>query len=510
MITLEQLHTRLAGELRLAGDSGAVPTTPLSGVHISELVDPTPYLEGGELLLTTGMPLRGGAAAIDAYVERLVDKGVSALGLGLGEGIDEVNPVLLAACERRGLTLLLVPRAVPFMHVSRGYWQLVGKTEQTEIASRVSLQLALATAATLANSTEAILGSLAQGLGGWAAYVPADGSTEKVWPAGARELMPQLRLEMARFSRVETTSSATFSLNGADVVEHSIMIGRRRVGYLAVGSGRRLHTADRQLILTSCMLLSLTVQRGQEGSLAEARLAAAVATLLFTGHVAAARVVLTEVAGLRLGAFARVLALRGDGIAELNSSELAAAVAGLEGVPHGLDLVVGRSPIRCVIDGTLYVVLDDDAAAVPESSKETPDANAPRGIAARGKAAIGTAARGTAALGTATPLERLSVARADLDRACGGAKPGHLVVLADSDARTIAWIEALAAQPRGDLVATVRAYLAHRGSWERAARELGIHRNSLRHRIALAGALIGADLDDPDTAAPLWLALRAG
>ena len=500
MITLEQLHTRLAGELRLAGDSGAVPTTPLSGVHISELVDPTPYLEGGELLLTTGMPLRGGAAAIDAYVERLVDKGVSALGLGLGEGIDEANPVLLAACERRGLTLLLVPRAVPFMHVSRGYWQLVGKTEQTEIASRVSLQLALATAATLANSTEAILGSLAQGLGGWAAYVPADGSTEKVWPAGARELMPQLRLEMARFSRVETTSSATFSLNGADVVEHSIMIGRRRVGYLAVGSGRRLHTADRQLILTSCMLLSLTVQRGQEGSLAEARLAAAVATLLFTGHVAAARVVLTEVAGLRLGAFARVLALRGDGIAELNSSELAAAVAGLEGVPHGLDLVVGRSPIRCMIDGTLYVVLDDNASAVPESSKETPDANAPRG----------TAARGTAALGTATPLERLPVARADLDRACGGATPGHLVVLADSDARTTAWIEVLAAQPRGDLIATVRAYLAHRGSWERAARELGIHRNSLRHRIALATALIGADLDDPDTAAPLWLALRAG
>lgn len=505
MVTLEQLHTRLAGELRLAGDGGAVPTTPLSGVHISELVDPTPYLEGGELLLTTGMPLRGGAAAVNAYVDRLVDKGVSALGLGLGEGIDEVNPVLLAACERRGLTLLLVPRAVPFMHVSRGYWQLVGKTEQTEIASRVSLQLALATAATRANSTEAILGSLAQGLGGWAAYVPADGSTETVWPAGARELMPQLRLEMARFSRVETTSSATFPLNGADVVEHSIMIGRRRVGYLAVGSGRRLHTADRQLILTTCMLLSLTVQRGQEGSLAEARLAAAIATLLFTGHVAAARVVLAEVPGLGLGAFARALAVRGPGIAELSSSELAAAVAGLAGVPRGLDLVVERSPIRCVIDGTLYAVLDADAATAPETPKETAAPNATLGTAA-----LGTAVLGTAALGTTMPLERLPVALADLDRACRGATPGHLVVLAAADARVTEWIETLAAQPRGDLVATVRAYLAHRGSWERAARELGIHRNSLRHRIALAGALIGADLDDPDTAAPLWLALRAG
>ncbi len=61
---------------------------------------------------------------------------------------------------------------------------------------------------------------------------------------------------------------------------------------------------------------------------------------------------------------------------------------------------------------------------------------------------------------------------------------------------------------RADLLATVRAYLAARGTWEDAARALGIHRNSLRHRISVAGNLIGVDLDDPDVAAHLWLALR--
>jgi len=70
-------------------------------------------------------------------------------------------------------------------------------------------------------------------------------------------------------------------------------------------------------------------------------------------------------------------------------------------------------------------------------------------------------------------------------------------------------VETLRAQERGDLLATVQCYLRNRGQWEPAARELGIHRNSLRHRIGIAQRLLGAELDDPDVAANLWLALRA-
>ena len=38
--------------------SAAAIDRPLSWVHVSELADPTPFLEGGELLLTTGLALR--------------------------------------------------------------------------------------------------------------------------------------------------------------------------------------------------------------------------------------------------------------------------------------------------------------------------------------------------------------------------------------------------------------------------------------------------------------------
>lgn len=55
---------------------------------------------------------------------------------------------------------------------------------------------------------------------------------------------------------------------------------------------------------------------------------------------------------------------------------------------------------------------------------------------------------------------------------------------------------------------TVTAYLRHHGHWERAAGELGVHRNTLRHRIDTATRVLGKDLDDPDVASRLWLALR--
>jgi purine catabolism regulator len=61
---------------------------------------------------------------------------------------------------------------------------------------------------------------------------------------------------------------------------------------------------------------------------------------------------------------------------------------------------------------------------------------------------------------------------------------------------------------RSDLVGAVTAYLRARGHWEEAARDLGVHRNTLRHRIGTARRVLDQDLDDPDVAARLWLALR--
>lgn len=58
------------------------------------------------------------------------------------------------------------------------------------------------------------------------------------------------------------------------------------------------------------------------------------------------------------------------------------------------------------------------------------------------------------------------------------------------------------------VVEAVIEYLRNRGRWEAAADSLGIHRNTLRYRVAVAEKLLGVDLTQPTPASRVWLALR--
>ena len=510
MVTLEQLCERLGSDLRPA-TPGPIGRQQLTGVHISELADPTPYLEGGELLLTTGIPLVGGPAVIRDYVGRLAQRGIAALALGLGAGMDRVDPVLVSACADAALDLLLVPAATPFLQISRAFWQLVGQREQAGLASSLSLHTALARAATRDDPAQAIVTALAQGLGGWVAYLPANGGRETIWPSTAADVVPQLRAESARFDLVGTYSAATFPLNGMDVVEHSITIGQRTVGFLAVGTGRALRKADRQLILTSCMLLSLTAQGAEEASRVAEALGETIAVLILGGHVDAARVASEHAGRPPLGDFARLLAVRGRATTPVQSRELAAVIASL-----GLPQSALAATLTTTVGGIRLAILPETPASRGGSVSMSAMSMDPvsMGGAAMGGAAMGGPAYAIA-LGQPLPLAELTAAVGSLAFACRTASLGAVIGgdgslgAADSlDARGDSWVDALARHPRGDLRDTVRSYLAHRGHWEIAARELGIHRNSLRHRIAMATELIDADLADPDTAAALWIALR--
>src|SRR3954465_13330791 len=69
-------------------------------VHISELADPTPWLSGGELLLTTGMTLTDPEEQ-RAYVHRLADHGIAGLGVGIGFQHEVVPEAMVQAAEER-------------------------------------------------------------------------------------------------------------------------------------------------------------------------------------------------------------------------------------------------------------------------------------------------------------------------------------------------------------------------------------------------------------------------
>src|SRR3954467_8590296 len=114
MLPLRDLLHELELEI-VAGEGGL--DHAVRWVHISELADPTPWLSGGELLLTTGLQL-GGDAGPREYVARLVRRGVRGLGFVIGFSHDAVPDALRAAAEEHGFPLFEVPHAVGFIVVT--------------------------------------------------------------------------------------------------------------------------------------------------------------------------------------------------------------------------------------------------------------------------------------------------------------------------------------------------------------------------------------------------------
>jgi purine catabolism regulator len=112
MLPLRSLLRELELEIA-AGEAGL--DRAVRWVHISELSDPTPWLSGGELLLTTGLAIGDDA---EAYVSRLAEHGLTGLGFGVGFGHERIPEALLAAAAAHGFPLFEVPYELPFIAIT--------------------------------------------------------------------------------------------------------------------------------------------------------------------------------------------------------------------------------------------------------------------------------------------------------------------------------------------------------------------------------------------------------
>ncbi|MGI5451612.1 PucR family transcriptional regulator [Streptomyces sp. CA-249302] len=92
---------------------------PVRWVHITELTDPGSFLKGGELVLTTGMPLPDDAAGVRRYVDELAEVGAAALVIELVRRYHRPPDALVHACRARGLPLITLTRDVNFLEVTQ-------------------------------------------------------------------------------------------------------------------------------------------------------------------------------------------------------------------------------------------------------------------------------------------------------------------------------------------------------------------------------------------------------
>jgi purine catabolism regulator len=492
VVTLSQLISSV--EPALVPLTAARQPTPLSGIHISELADPTPYLEGGELLLTTGMAFADSPGTIPAYVDRLRERGVAALALGLGPAIDEVPDELAEHCAELAFPLLTVPPDEAFIRVTRGFWELVAASDRAGLVAQLGTQTAIVREAAKPDGATRIASLVAQALGGWTAYVPLYEAEAVVWPATLGGVLANLRVEVQRFAEGGNVGAATFPLHGYDVIAHPVGAGAVVRGAFAVGVGRRLSSPDRQLILTATAALSLWERARLEADAARHSIRESIAMLVLYGEFAAAEVLATVSGEPPLPATIRIFASPEGPGASGDPARADGALDELVARGHLSAAAAERSrPLRSVaLDGMRVLLL---AGPLPNDGP-----------------AASTIDDGelSGALGDATRPLDAAAALARVLRRARAAGRGEIVT-SDETAGLSAGAEAaarLAAYSRAPLIETARSFLRNRGSWEAAARDLGVHRNTIRNRIRIIHDELAIDLEDPDLSAELWLALR--
>lgn len=546
--TLRDLCRSLGGDFAPVAPAAA-PAVEVSAVHVSELTDPTGYLDGGELLLTTGLGFRPSTVWFTAYVERLAGIGVAGLALGLGPVHASVPAELVTACERAGLPLLVVPAPTPFLTITRRYWSMIAESGQRELAEMLSTHRALVAAAVSGSPVPSVLRRLAVAIEGWAAHLSPDGRLRAVWPPSQRSAACELQSAVRRLHAVGAPTSLSIPLGGDDVVVQPIGSiqpsgpgvqpagsagsagsaaqpagGERLLGYLAVGHPRPLPQRAQQLTMTAVALLTLESAHAARLRAAARDCEAVVLDLLRSGQYGAARQAAALI-GIELPGIARVAVLAGESPAEL--------LAGLDRLPAGGDHVIlaGLLDLPAAPGGPACCVLLHATAdcaewlrpllsAVPGArgtlAAHGPLDHLPKGLRRAAAALAHTAPGELADLGlpgeladAGDPLDtpqlrawagrRLAPLGIGADDALGGASTGA----ASLGGANAGGLNA----GGGTLTDTLVAYLRAR-SEQAAAQELGVHRHTVRNRLARIEALLGTRLEDPDTRAELWLALR--
>jgi purine catabolism regulator len=117
-ITIRRLLDRPRLQLTLVGGASGLDRE-ISWAHASDLPAPWDYLGPGELLLTNGTGIGSAPAAQVQFAERLARIGASGMVMGLGTGGAPVTAALARRSSELDLPLLTVPQSIRFSDIVR-------------------------------------------------------------------------------------------------------------------------------------------------------------------------------------------------------------------------------------------------------------------------------------------------------------------------------------------------------------------------------------------------------
>jgi len=474
-------------------------------VHVSELEDPTPWLKGGELLLTTGMGVGKSPARQRAYLERLASAGLAGLGFGVGFSHARAPKAVADAADRLRFPVIEVPYPVPFIAITEAISSRLASEQYEVLQHSLDVQQELTRAVLDGRGLPAIVAELARAIGGWAVVFDLRGIPLGASPSSASARASRLWEEL-RESRPEEMG---FSVSVADPGDHISVqpVGAKgRVeAFLAVGKPEALSQFDRLVASHALSLLAVELGKSREVAEAERRLRGDFLDALVRGELPA-----DEAArglrrfGLDPDGEVMVVGLESPLPTEEITWEVEDALSRREG-----------GFLTSPRDGVLFVLMPPHPAADMEELR--------RGLETRAKvqvrAGVGSAVRtADAAQSLREAAYALRVCRVEGRALADFGSLGTyrlLLTLQEPDALRAFADSVLAPLDRydedhgGELIASLRAFLEHNARWETAAAELFIHRHTLRYRMRKAEELTGRDLASPHDRMEFWLALRA-
>lgn len=499
-LTVEQLCADERLGLRLAGGR-AGRRNVIGWAHTSELVDPTEWLEGGELLMTLGLQLSDDVAAQRAYVERLARVGIAGLAFDAGMIHPEIPPAIAAAGDEFGLPVIAIPAPTPFLAISRAVISAL-TADQVALVAQISRDQERLASAALLRGSPGVLATLSRALSATAITLDAGGELAESAGPGAGALARRVSAQLAqRGSRRQRSWS---HVDDDGYVIALSLAKSTGAGFLAVGGRDRLDTNQRLLVSHAATLLSILLDRPAHLHEAEMRLR----RLLFRSLLRSGADVdqgLLRYVGFTDRQPVTVVAFVDTGPARVAESVVDAGVSGL-GAPT---LVLANSKGVAILTSARAAT---DVAKTAQAALERRLRRVPSG-------GIGSAGDLSTVLDSyRQALAAARYAAAEPGRILGFGELGIFDLLLGTQPRdTLAAIAGSVLRPLdaaahghpGDLLRTVSEFVAHGGHWEATSASLGVHRHTLRNRIERISTILGRDLTQASERAEVWLALKA-
>ena len=511
MLTVESLTSELGLKVAAGGDAAA--EREIRWVHITELLDPTPWLSGGELLLTTGIRLEN-AEKQRKFIRKLTDAGVAGLGLGTGFDHDKLPKAMVAEAESVGFPFFEVPYETPFIAITEAaFSRLVN--EQYDVLSRgIAVNERLERLVLQGGGLSEVAREIAAAIGGSSVVLDARG---EMLASGGRKL-PEYLLEAIRAEVVPRgTAAAPFVPNQSDLrgraLAHPVSprAGAAEAWLVVVRRSGELGDFERLCVQQAAIVVALELMRERVAMETERRLSGEVLAATLSGRLAPDDI-RERLAPFGIGERAVVLAFElGD--ADAAESTLAEHLANQSRSAVVAPHPAGRRELLC---------------AVVDGAKGDPFE-----LATQARQALEAVHGPTrAATSRSLPTERIRhsfhEARCALEATAfaNGAAPdvaSHrdlgaftlLLSVQDGEAlrlyceSVLGPIEDSDERYAGELLRSLEAYIDRNGHWERAASDCYCHRHTLRYRIKRIEELTGRDLGRANDRVELWLALRA-